>query len=60
MTDEKTTYEETVWRMLCANRGEPTVCQFCGLPYDDERYPVPEEGRAWSCNECTAEESSER
>lgn len=53
------TYDEAVWAMLVANRGEPKTCDFCGLPFTNGRYPVPEEGRAWSCNECEAENGEE-
>jgi hypothetical protein len=35
--------------------GLPEKCDFCGLPYGDGRYPVPEEAGDWSCNECEAE-----
>jgi hypothetical protein len=57
--DKKPTYDEAVWAMLVSNRGTPTTCDFCGLPYSEERWPVPEEGRAWSCNECEAESKSD-
>lgn len=33
--------------------GLPERCDFCDQPYEDGvRWPVPEEGGAWSCNEC--------
>src|SRR5262249_9552848 len=41
--------------MLIALRGGlPDKCDFCGLPYEGTRYPVPEEAGAWSCNKCEA------
>jgi hypothetical protein len=32
--------------------GLPERCDFCGEPYDNERYPVPEEAGEWACNFC--------
>jgi hypothetical protein len=32
--------------------GHPDACEFCLKPYTDTRWPEPEEGGAWACNEC--------
>lgn len=32
--------------------GLPEACDFCKQPYTEARYPVPEEGGEWACNEC--------
>jgi hypothetical protein len=40
--------------LILIRGGLPETCDFCGLPYGDGRYPVPEEAGAWSCNECEA------
>jgi hypothetical protein len=56
MAEDKTpTYDDIVWQLLVENRGAvPRNCDFCGLPYiKGERWPVPEQERAWSCNECS-------
>jgi hypothetical protein len=46
---------KSAFDMLVANRGGfREHCDFCGNPFTRERYPVPEEGRAWACNECEA------
>jgi len=34
--------------------GLPEACDFCGQPYTDDRYPVPEEAGDWACSECVA------
>ena len=34
--------------------GIPDKCDFCEQPYTEERYPIPEEAQAWTCNECYA------
>lgn len=48
-------YDKACFDMLAANRGGmPERRDFCQQPYTDGRYPVPEEGRAWACNECEA------
>jgi len=40
-------------RMLVESRGGiPEKCDFCERPFTEERYPTPEEGRAWACIEC--------
>ena len=39
--------------MIAAIRGGvPDACDFCGLPYTEDRRPLPEEAGAWACNEC--------
>jgi len=46
----------TTLDLLIAIRGGlPEKCDFCGLPYDKNRWPVPEEAGAWSCNVCERE-----
>jgi hypothetical protein len=40
--------------LISIRGGLPETCDFCGLPYGEGRYPVPEEAGAWSCNECEA------
>ena len=43
----------SVLDLIHALRGEaPEQCDFCGEPYGEDRWPVPEEGGAWACNEC--------
>jgi ribosomal protein L37AE/L43A len=49
-----TDYDRACWEMLTANRADPKMCDFCGQPFTEARYPVPEEGRAWACSECEA------
>ena len=56
MTEE---YDRAMWGMLAANRAEPVTCDFCRQPFTDDRYPVPEEGRAWACSECEARWAAE-
>ena len=34
--------------------GLPEACDFCGQPFTQERYPVPEEAGEWTCAECLA------
>lgn len=39
--------------MIAESRGGiPETCDFCERPFTEERYPTPEEGRAWACIEC--------
>lgn len=53
--DSDSEFNRMVFDMLTANRGGlPTKCEFCGQPYTDGRYPVPEEAQAWACSECVA------
>jgi hypothetical protein len=40
--------------LISIRGGLPERCDFCDRPYEDGRYPVPEEAGAWSCNECEA------
>lgn len=48
-------YDHAAMNFLISERGGlPERCDFCARPYVDGRYPVPEEGRAWACNECEA------
>jgi hypothetical protein len=43
------------WDLVMSIRGGfPEKCDFCGKPYTDGRYPVPEEAGAWACSECLA------
>jgi hypothetical protein len=54
MTEKTST---NIFDLLVSIRGGlPEKCDFCGLPYIDGRYPVPEEAGAWSCSECEAED----
>jgi hypothetical protein len=32
--------------------GLPAKCDFCQKPYEDGRYPIPEEAGEWTCSEC--------
>jgi hypothetical protein len=34
--------------------GLPEACDFCGQPFTQARYPVPEEAGEWTCSECLA------
>jgi hypothetical protein len=50
MTEEP---EFTTFDLLVSLRGGfPDCCDFCGQPYTDTRYPVPEEAGEWACLEC--------
>lgn len=40
--------------LISIRGGLPEKCDFCGLAYEDNRFPIPEEAGAWSCNECEA------
>lgn len=32
--------------------GHPHDCDFCRMPYNEKRRPIPEEGGLWACPEC--------
>lgn len=50
MSDE---YNRAAFDLIVSLRGGlPEKCDFCGQPYTDARYPVPEEAGEWACNEC--------
>ncbi len=38
--------------IMALRGGPPEKCDFCGQPYTEERYPTPDEGGEWACNEC--------
>lgn len=43
----------TVLDMIAELRGGiPEKCDFCGQPFNDKRYPIPEEAGEWTCSEC--------
>jgi hypothetical protein len=49
------TAQTTDWDLVMSIRGGfPEKCDFCGQPYADGRYPVPEEAGEWACSECVA------
>lgn len=53
MTDED--YNQAAFEFIVALRGGlPEHCDFCGQPYVDGRYPIPEEAGEWACSECWA------
>lgn len=56
MSDESNSeFNKMAFDMLVSLRGGlPTKCDFCGQPYTDGRYPVPEEAQAWACSDCAA------
>jgi hypothetical protein len=46
-------YQQSAFDLLVWLRGGlPGACDFCGQPYGDARYPVPEEAGEWACSEC--------
>ena len=46
---------DAAFAFIVALRGDlPDKCDFCGKPYTEGRYPVPEEAGEWACNECLA------
>jgi hypothetical protein len=48
-------YNKVAFEFIVALRGGfPKACDFCDQPYSEQRYPVPEEGGAWTCSECEA------
>ena len=48
-------FNEAAFLFLVDLRGGlPEACDFCKQPYNDARYPVPEEAGDWACNECVA------
>lgn len=52
MTDA---YNQAAFDLIVDLRGGlPTHCDYCGKPYGEARYPIPEEAGAWSCSECEA------
>ena len=34
--------------------GIPDKCDFCEQPYNEKRYPIPDEAQTWACSECWA------
>jgi hypothetical protein len=44
--------EAAFWMLVDMRGGLPECCDFCGQPFSEARFPVPEEGQAWSCSEC--------
>jgi hypothetical protein len=52
MTDD---YNQATFDLIVALRGGlPKDCDFCGQPFTEARYPVPEEAGEWACSECWA------
>jgi hypothetical protein len=48
-------YNQAVFDFIVSIRGGlPEQCDFCGKPYTEGRYPVPEEAGEWACSECLA------
>ena len=49
-------YNAAVFAMIADMRGGvPEKCDFCEQPYIEKvRWPLPEEGGEWACNECYA------
>jgi hypothetical protein len=48
-------YNQAAFDLIVALRGSlPKDCDFCGQPFTEARYPVPEEAGEWACAECWA------
>lgn len=48
-------YDHATMSLLISLRGGlPDACDFCGQPFTDQRWPVPEEAGEWACSECEA------
>jgi ribosomal protein L37AE/L43A len=48
-----TSSNQAAFDLIVALRGGlPADCDFCGQPFTQARYPVPEEAGAWACREC--------
>jgi hypothetical protein len=46
-------YNQAAFDLIVSLRGGlPEKCDFCGQPFTDSRYPIPEEGGEWTCSEC--------
>lgn len=46
------TYEKYLTLIVSLRGYLPEKCDFCGQPYENGRYPIPEEAGEWACNEC--------
>ena len=48
-------YNQAAFDLIVWLRGGlPEKCDFCDQPFNERRYPVPEEGGEWTCSECLA------
>jgi hypothetical protein len=46
-------YKIATFDLIVSLRGGlPDACDFCGQPFNQERYPIPEEAGEWACAEC--------
>ena len=53
--EPKTTdgYDQAAFDLIAGLRGGvPERCDFCDQPFNEQRYPCPEEGGAWACSDC--------